>query len=93
MVYNDILYFILATSLIIIGTILMTPIVYSFWYDDLRPMVNGSTQFGKTMLFVGDLLNSEFQILGYVTAALTMAWGVSIAARRGAQEQSTGFEA
>lgn len=71
----------------------MTPIVYSFWFDDLRPMVNGSTQFGKTMLFVGDLLFNEFMILGYAVAGITMAWGVAVAVRKGIQEQPTGYEA
>ena len=90
MVYGDILYFIVAFALIVLGTVLMTPIVYSFWYDTIRPMVNGTTSFGKTMLFVGDLLNQEFQILGYAVAIITLGWGVAISVRTGVQEQDVG---
>jgi hypothetical protein len=85
MVYPEILYFVVASGMIIITTILLTPVLYTFWNDDIRPQINQTNDFGKRMVFVGDLMFTEFQILGFLTAGIVMAWGIASAARKGTQ--------
>jgi len=85
MVYPEILRFIVATGIIILTTIVLTPITYDMWYHNLREQINTQTNLGHELLFAGDLMFSEFMILGLVIAGVVFAYGFALAARKGVQ--------
>jgi hypothetical protein len=85
MVYADILYFIFVAALTFISIFITAPIVYTFWFDNLKPMLP-ATAYGHTMGVAGDLFFSVYQILGYVVPAIIIAWGFANSARKGTSQ-------
>lgn len=70
----------------------IAPIEYSFWYNTLRPMVIPNS-YSVNLLFAGDTIATEFNILMYLIAGIIIAWGFAVAARKGTSEQETEYQA
>lgn len=68
----------------------LSPFIYSFWYDNLRPMVPNTT-YAVKLLFAGDMLFRYWQILGYLIPGIIIAWGFADAARTGTQEENQSY--
>lgn len=91
MVFWPTIQYILVSGLILITFFLLSPFVYSFWYDQLRPMVP-NTAYAQKLLFAGDLLFNYWMLFGYLVPGIIIAWGFAAAARTGTQEQNIGYE-
>lgn len=85
MVYSDVLYYFYAAAIIFITVFVTAPIVYTVWFDSLRDTIP-STSYGNMLKAAGDLFFQSYQILGYLVVGIIIAWGFSVAARKGTQE-------
>lgn len=92
MVYWPTIQYIYTAGIIFVLFFILSPILYSVWYDNFRSMVNTSNSFGQRMQAAGDVLFKNFMILGYLIPGIIIGWGFAAAARTGTQEANTYYE-
>lgn len=90
LVYWPTIQYIIASALIMVTFFVLSPFVYSFWYDNARPLVP-NTAYSQKLLFAGDLLFNYWMVFGYFVPGIIIAWGFAAAARTGTQEQNVGY--
>ncbi len=59
-----------------------SPIIYTMWYNDLRPMNEGSAR----LVAAGDTFFGNFMILAWVVPAMIIMWGIIVAQRKRVQQ-------
>jgi uncharacterized membrane protein len=90
MVYWPNINFVITSALILITFFVLSPFIYTFWNDSLRPLVP-NTAYANKLIIAGDLLFKYWMVLGYLIPGLVIGWGFAEAARTGTQEQGQGY--
>ena len=91
MVFWPNIEYVIAAGLAFVMIFILTPFVYTFWFDEMRPMVPNTAYSNRYLLPAGDLLFKYWEILGFLVPAIIIGWGFASAARTGTQEQSQGY--
>lgn len=91
MVFWPNIQYVIFAGLIFIMFFILTPFVYTFWFDQFKPMVPNTVYANHYLLPAGDLLFRYWQIFGYLIPGIVIGWGFASAARSGTQEQSQGY--
>lgn len=91
MVYWPTIQYVITAGIIFILFFILSPILYSVWFDNFRDMIFVGSPFGERMRTVGDILFGNFMILGYLIPAILIGWGFAEAARTGTQQEQQGY--
>jgi len=82
MVFVFIIRFVVAAAITFITINITSPIIYTIWFNDLRPMNESYPR----LLDAGDTFFGNFMILAWVVPAMIIMWGVIVAQRKRVQQ-------
>lgn len=84
----QIMTFVVFAGITFLAIQFMTPILYDFWYNIMRPDIadNGTTSLNTTLLNAGDLMFSSWKLLSFVIPGIIILWGILLANQKRPQE-------
>jgi len=82
MVFVFIIRFVVAAAITFIVINITSPIIYTMWYNELRPFNEGFPR----LLAAGDTFFGNFLILSWVVPAMIIMWGIIVAQRKRVQQ-------
>lgn len=84
----QIMTFVVFAGITFLAIQFMTPILYNFWFDIMRPDIedNGTTSLNTTLLNAGDLMFGSWKLLSYVIPGIIILWGILLANQKRPQE-------
>lgn len=84
----QIMTFVVFAGITFLAIQFMTPVLYHFWYDIMRPDIedNGDSSLNTTLLNSGDLMFGSWKLLSYVIPGIIILWGILLANQKRPQE-------
>lgn len=84
----QIMTFVVFAGITFLAIQFMTPMLYDFWYNILRPDIadNGTSTLNSSLLTSGDLMFSSWKLLSYVIPGIIILWGILLANQKRPQE-------
>jgi len=85
--FMQVMTFVVFAGITFLAIQFMTPMLYDFWFLNLRDNVSGNTSsLGTTLLNAGDLMFSSWKVLSYVIPGIIILWGILLANQKRPQE-------
>lgn len=86
----QIMTFVIFAGITFLAIQFMTPVLYHFWYDNMRDNVARNTStLGVSLLNAGDLMFGSWKLLSYIIPGIIILWGILLANQKRPQEYAT----